>query len=147
MKTLKKMALAITLLTVFASCQPTSAQVKGLSNAQTRSEIMNTIANDSMMSNEMIGTMMKSKNGTMMMQNRQMMMMQNHGSMMNMLKANPGMMQGMFSAMMESARGDSSMMSQMVEMMKANPQMMQMMQNKSGNGMMNGMQHMQGMKH
>lgn len=147
MKTLQTMTLAIALLTLFASCQSTSAQVEGLSNKETRNEIMGAIANDSTMSKEMIGAMMKSKNGTMMMQNQQMMMMENNGSMMNMMKANPGMVQGMFSSMMETARGDSSMMSGMVEMMKANPQMMQMMQNKAGNGMMNGMQSMQGMKH
>ena len=147
MKTLQTMALAITLFALFASCQSTSGQVKDLSNAQTRSEIINTIANDSMMSIEMIGAMMKSKNGTMMMQNHQMMTMRNQSEMMNMLKNNPRMMRGMFSAMMETARGDSSMMSGMVDMMKSNPQMMQMMQNKSGNNMMNGMQHMQGMKH
>ncbi len=147
MKKLQTVAWSIALCILFAACQSASAQKSPLSNAQTRSEIMNTIANDSMMSNEMIGAMMKSKNGTMMMQNHQMMTMQNHSEMMNMLKNNPGMMQGMFSAMMQTARGDSSMMSGMVEMMKSNPQMMQMMQTKSGNNMMNGMQHMQGMKH
>ncbi len=147
MKKLQTVAWAIVLCTLFASCQSASAQKSPLANAQTRSEIMNTIANDSMMSKEMIGTMMNNKNGMMMMQQHQMMMMENHSSMMNMLKANPEMMQSMFSAMMETARGDKGMMSKMVEMMKANPQMMQMMQNKSGNGMMNGMQPMQDMKH
>ena len=147
MKKLQTAALAITLITLFASCQSTSAQTSTLSNSDTRNEIMKTIANDSMMCREMIGTMMNNKNGTMMMQHQQMMMMENHGSMMTMLKANPGMMQGMFSEMMETARGDSSMMHGMVEMMKANPQMMQMMQNKPDHNMMNGMQPMHGMKH
>ncbi|MEO7490795.1 MAG: hypothetical protein ABIU77_27005 [Ferruginibacter sp.] len=59
--------------------------MQDLSNSETRKEIMNTIANDSMMSQEMIGTMMNSQNGIMMMQEHQMMMMENHSSMMNML--------------------------------------------------------------
>jgi hypothetical protein len=139
------MTLAIALLTLFASCQSTSAQVEGLSNKETRNEIMGAIANDSTMSNEMIGAMMKSKNGTMMMQNQQMMILQNHNAMINMLKANPGMMQGMLSAMMETANGDTSMMSGMIKIMTGNPQMMEMMQNTMGNNRMNGMKHMGGM--
>lgn len=85
MKTLLIMVLAIALLTLLASCQSTSARMQDLSNSETRKEIMNTIANDSMMSQEMIGTMMNSQNGIMMMQEHQMMMMENHSSMMNML--------------------------------------------------------------
>ncbi|MDQ6890833.1 MAG: hypothetical protein M3Z56_11225 [Bacteroidota bacterium] len=53
----------------------------------------------------------------------------------------------MMSDMVETAKGDTSMMFGMVRTMMGNPQMMQMMHNKAGNGMMNGMQTMQGMKH
>ncbi|MEO9003865.1 MAG: hypothetical protein ABI288_03970 [Ginsengibacter sp.] len=147
MKTLQTMALAITLLALFPSCQSSSAQVKGLSNKETRNEIMGEIANDSTMSNEMIGAMMHSKNGMGMLQQHQMMTMGNQSSMMNMLKNNPGMMQSMLSAMMETAKGDSSMMSGMIKTMRGNPQMMQMMQNRMGDNMMNGMNHMHGMMH
>lgn len=106
METLQTMALAIALLTLFASCQSTSARVKGLSNRETRNEIMGAIANDSTMSNEMIGAMMHSKNGMMMLQQHQMMTMDSQSSMMNMLKNNPGRMQSMLSAMNGNSQGE-----------------------------------------
>ena len=143
MKTLQKLTLAIVLVMLFASCQSTSTQKQDLSNKETRKEIMATIANDSIMSNEMITAMMDGKNG-MMMRKRQMMGMENRSSMMNMLKDNPGMMQNMMSAMMETCKGDTIMMSGMIRTMMENPQMMQMMQNRTGNKMMNGMNHMGG---
>ena len=147
MKNLQIAIWVLAISTLFAACQSTSAQTSALSNAQTRNEIMQAIANDSTMSNEMIGTMMNSKNGMMMMQQHQMMTMGNQSSMMNMLKNNPGMMQGMLSGMMETANGDSSLMSGMYNIMKDNPQMMQMMHNNTGNGMMNGKKPMIGMRH
>ncbi len=52
---------------------------------------MEVIANDSTMSNEMMRTMMNSKNGMIIMQNHQKMTMENHDSIMNMLKTNPSM--------------------------------------------------------
>lgn len=140
MKILQTLALAISLLALFESCQSTSAQTKDLSNQETRKEIMNAIANDSSMCQEMVGTMMNSKNG-MMMQGHQM-MMGNQSSMMNMLKDNPGMMQNMMSAMMETAKGDTSMMSGMINSMMGNKQMMDMMQNRTGTKMMNNMRGM-----
>src|SRR5665213_127530 len=139
MKTIQTLTLAVALLTLFASCQSTSGQTQDLSNKETRMKIMNTIANDSLMSQEMIGTMMNSKNGGMMMQKNQMMDFGNSSSMMNMLKNNPGMMQNMMSAMMETAKGDTSMMSGMIRTMMGNQQMMDMMQNRTGNKMMNNM--------
>ncbi len=147
MKILFAMIMGVALFTLFTSCQSTSSQANNLSNKAARNDIMQTIANDSVMSNEMIQAMMNNKNGLIMMQHQQMMMMDNNGSMMNMLKANPAMMQGMFSSMMETAKGDSSMMRGMVKMMQANSQMMQMMQNQPGNSMMNGMQATHSMKH
>ena len=138
MKTLQTLTFAIALLTLFASCQSTSAQMQGLSNIETRKEIMNAIASDSIMSQEMIGVMMNSKNG-MMMQEHQMMIMGNHSSMMNILKDNPGMIQNMMSDMMETARGDTSMMSGMINSMIGNKQMMDMMKNRTGTKMMNNM--------
>ena len=147
MKNLQIAVLVLAICTLFAACQSTSAQKNTLSNTQSRSEIMQEIANDSTMSNEMIEAMMNNKNGMMMMQQHQMMMMGNQSSMMNMLKNNPGMIQSMLSGIMETANGDSSMMSGMYNIMKDNPQMMQMMHNNTGNGMMNGKKPMMGMGH
>ncbi len=137
MKIVQTLMLAIALLTLFASCQSTSTQLKDLSNTETRKQIMQAIANDSSMSQEMIGAMMNSKN-SMMMQEHQM-MMGNESSMMKTLKNNPGMMQNMMSAMMHTAKGDTSMMSGMIRTMMGNQQMMGMMQNMTGNKMMNNM--------
>ena len=141
MKTIQTMSLAITLFVLLASCQSTSGQIKDLSNKETRSKIMGEIANDSTMSKEMLGAMMNSPNGMMMLQHNQM-MMGNQNSMMNMMKNNPAMMQSMFSSIMNTAQGDTSMMHRMIQMMKGNPQMMQMMQNMMGNRKTNGMHHM-----
>ncbi len=71
MKTLQTTLLVIALLSLFASCQPASDQLNDLSNMDTRNKIMSKIANDSMMSKEMIGAMMNSSNGMMMMQKNQ----------------------------------------------------------------------------
>ncbi len=145
MKILQNLALAIVLLTLFVSCQPASSQTKGLSNKDTRNKIMGEIANDSMMSREMIGAMMNCDNGKMMMQENQMMNLGNHSSMMNLLQNNPGMMQNMLSSMMERANGDTTMMSGMLKTMMENKQMMEMMQSRMGNGGRNSMKHMGGM--
>lgn len=146
MKTLKIILLAIASGTLFASCEVGSGQTKGLSNAQTRNEIMEAIASDSVMSNEMIHTMMSNKNGMMIMQNHQRLKMENHNSMMNMVKTNPGMTQNMMSALMETAKSDTSKMSEMIKIMMDNPQMMKMMQNRMGNSnsKMKGMKQMGG---
>ncbi|MBK5273296.1 MAG: hypothetical protein JJE22_20015 [Bacteroidia bacterium] len=141
MKTLQTSVLAITLLILFSSCQN-----HDLSNQETRKGIMNTIANDSIMSQEMLGAMMTNNNGMKMIQEHQM-IMGNHVSMVNMLKNNPGMMVSMMSAMMETAKGDSSMMSGMIRTMMENPQMMGMMQNMTGNKMMNNMGGMDNKSH
>ena len=150
MKIEQTMGLAIILCTIFASCQSTSSQKNILSNIQTRNEIMQTIANDTMMSKEMIDTMMSHNNGIMMMHQHDMKMIGNQDSMRNMLKNNKGLMRGMLTGIMETANGDTSMMSGMFNIMKDNPQMMQMMDNSkrnnmmkdnTGNGMMNGMNH------
>ncbi len=144
MKLLQTLAVAIGLVILFASCQSTSGQTQGLSNKETRKEIMNTIANDSMMSHEMMGAMLNGKNG-MMMREHQMVIMGNHNDMANMLKDNTGMMQNMMSAMMETAKGDTSMMSGMIKTMMGNQQMLNMMQKMTGNNRMNWMHTMGGM--
>ena len=111
MKNVQKFVMSIFLIGVslFASGQSNTDVKQVLSNPETRKLIMDTIANDSIMSKEMMTTMMSSKN-------HKMMMMQNHGSMM---KDNRGMKHCMMSAMMEACKGDTSMMSKCKAMMEA----------------------------
>jgi len=135
MKTLQKITLLFVLLALFASCQSNTDVKQILSNQDTRKSVIDSIANDSTMSKEMMASMMNSNNGKMMMQGNEkmsLMMMENHTSMMKMMKDNPGMMQGMMADMMETCKGDSAMMSGMCKTMMENPQMMDMMQKMKG---------------
>ena len=138
MKTLQKITLFIALIALFASCQSGTDVTKILSNQNTKKAIMDTIANDSNLSVEMMETMM---NGKMMMENEKMtsMMMQNQGTMMKMMQNNPAMMQSMMTGMMETFKGDTSMMSSMSSFMLKNPQMMNMIHKNMD------MNHMEGM--
>ncbi len=147
MKILQTAGLAVILYIIFASCQSTSTQKNILSNTQTRNEIMQTIANDTVMCKEMLGTMMSHNNGMMMMHQHDMMMIGNQDSMRNMLKNNKSLMRGMLTGIMETANGDTSMMSGMYNIMKDNPQMVQMMDNSKRNNMMKGAQTMKVMNH
>ena len=142
MKTLQKITLFIALIALFASCQPSTDVTKILSNQDTKKAIMDTIANDSNLSVEMMETMM---NGKMMMENEKMtsMMMQNQGIMMKMMQNNPAMMQSMMNGMMETFKGDTAMMTTMSSFMLKNPQMMNMI-HKNMDGKMD-MNHMEGM--
>ncbi len=111
MKNVQKFVLSIALIavTLFASGQSNTDVKQILSKPETRKLIMNTIANDSIMSKEMMTTMMNSKN-------HKMMMMENHGSMM---KDNHCMKRGMMSDSMKACKGDTSMMFKCKAMMKA----------------------------
>ena len=143
MKTLKKITLLIALIALFASCQSNTDVNKILANQDTKKAIMNTIANDSNLSVDMMEVMMNNENSKMMMMGNEkmtMMMMENHGTMMKMMKENPAMMQSMMTGMMEICKGDSTMMSSMCKTMMENPQMMDMMHKKMGGKMdMKGM--------
>jgi hypothetical protein len=76
-----------------------------------------------------------------------MMMMENHGTRIQMMKDNPGMMQSMMSDMMEACKSDTSMMSSMCKTMMGNQQMKDMMQKKmDGNKDMKKMEGMDKMK-
>ena len=97
MKTLQKLVLAFGLVGLLYSCQSTN-QV--LSKSEKRTEIMKTIANDEIMSKEMMGELMNSKSGKMM------------------------MMKGM----MAKVKNDDAMMSDMCKSMMDNPEMMKMME-------------------
>lgn len=146
MKTLQKFASSIVLIILLASCQSNSEVKEVLSKQDTRKSVIDSIANDSNMSKEMMGAMMNSNNGKMMMQGNEkmsMMMMENHTTMMKMMKDNPGMMQGMMADMMETCKGDSAMISGLCNTMMENPQMMYMMKKMIGkNGDMRKMKGM-----
>ena len=133
MKSLKKITLFIALIALFASCQSGTDATKILSNQDTKKAIMNSIANDSNLSVEMMETMMNGK-----------MMMQNQGTMMKMMQNNPAMMQSMMNGMLETFKGDTTMMSSMCSSILNNPQMMNMIHNNNAGGKMdmNGMHGM-----
>jgi hypothetical protein len=122
MKTLQRIAMVIVLITLFASCQPSTDVKQILSNSDTRKAIIDTISNDSIMSREMMVALMNGRNG-------KMLMMENHEAMMKMMKDDPGMMQSMMSGMMETCKSDSTMMCSMCKTMMGNKQMMDMMDN------------------
>src|SRR5665647_646910 len=129
MKTLQKITLFIAIVALFASCQSSTNISKILSNQDTKKAIMDTIANDSNLSGEMMETMMNSEKGKMMMMGNEKMttmMMQNQGTMMKMMQNNPAMMQSMMTGMMETCKNDTAMMSSMCKNMMENPEMMQM---------------------
>jgi len=135
MKNVQKILMVLVLIsgTMLASAQSNTDVKQILSKPETRKTIMDAIANDSIMSKEMMTTMMNSKN-------HQMMMMKNHGSMM---KDNPGMKHCMMYQMMEECKGDTSMMSAkckaMMEGCKGDTTMMKckaMMENQQGKEMM-----------
>jgi hypothetical protein len=142
MKTLQKIALSIAFISLFVSCQSRIDVQQVLAKSDTRKAIMDTIANNSDMSKEMMMALMNGTNG-------KMLMMENHASMMAMMKDNPGMMQKMMSDMMETCKGDTAMMSTMCKTMMGDKQMMDMMQKmKEENKDMNkkgGMKKMKGM--
>lgn len=135
MKTLQKFFLVTFLITLslFASGQTKTDIKQILSNSDTRKGIMDLIASDSIMSKEMMETMMNNKNCKMMMQGNEkmtMMTMENHGTMMKMMKDNPGMMKSMMSGMMEACKSDTGMMSSMRRAMMDDPKMKDMKQKK-----------------
>ena len=142
MKILQKVTLVIALITLFASCQSTSDPKQVLSKSDTRKQIMDTIANNSNMSKEVVKLIMNNKIGQMLiLENEKIakMMLENHGTMMKMMKDNPGLMQSMMSDMMETCKNDSSMLTSMCKTMMGNQQMMDMMQKMKGMNKMEGM--------
>ena len=148
MKNLQKITLFIALVALFASCQTNTDVSKILSNQDTKKAIMDTIANDSNLSSEMMETMMNNENSkTAMMGNEKMsmMMMQDHAAMMKRMKDNPDMMKSMMSGMMEACKNDTAMMSSMCKSMMEDPQMMEMMHKNMGGKM--DMKGMKGMDH
>jgi hypothetical protein len=130
-----KSTILIVAVTFFASCQSGSDVRQILSQQDSRMAVIDSIANDSSMSKEMIGAMINSNNGKMMMQGNEkmnMMMMENHASMMKMMRNNPAMMQSIMTDMIELCKGDSSMMTDMCKKIMDDPKMMEMMNKMKG---------------
>lgn len=98
MKTIKKIALVITGIALFASCQSNPNVKKILASTETRKELMDSIASSASMSKEMMAALMNEKNGKMMMDHHQMMM--------TMMKDKPEMMKNM----MDMSKADAGMM-------------------------------------
>jgi len=151
MKTLQKITLIIAIVALFASCQTGIDVNKILSNQDSKMAIMDTIANDSNLSTEMMEAMMNNENGKMMMMGNEkmtMLMMQNQGTMMKIMQKNPALMQSMMNNMIERCYRDSAMMSSMCSSIINNPQMMDMINKNMGENMnLKGMNNMQGMNH
>lgn len=147
MKAIQKITLIIATVALFASCQTGTDVNKLLSNQDTKMAIMDTIANDSSLSIEMIEAMMYNENGKMMMiGNEKMttMMMKNQGTMMKMMQNNPALMQSMMTNMIETCYRDSAMMTSMCSSIMNNSQMMDMIhKNMDGNMGMTGMNNTQ----
>ena len=134
MKTIQKMLFAIAFVIVLASCQSSADATQALSKPDTRKAIMDSIASDSSMSNEMMLAMMNGKNG-------KMVMMQHHNSMMKMMKDDPNMMKGMMGDMMDMCKDDTTMMAGMCKKMMENPKMMDRMHKMEGKKMDHTMHH------
>jgi ABC-type uncharacterized transport system permease subunit len=143
MQQLQKFALAIVLITLFASCQSTSDPKQLLSNKETRKETIETITNSNEMMNEMMEAILNNNNAKMVMQKNDkmiVMMLENRDTMIKVMKDNPVMMQNMMSDMMEACKNDTSLMSGMCKTMMGNQPMMDMMQKMKGEKM-DGMKH------
>ena len=91
MKSLQKIFLAVALCIFFAACQSGNNKKQVLSAADSRKEIMDSIANDGNMSKEMMQSMMNSENSKIMIEGNEAMasaMIKNHASMIKMMKSN-----------------------------------------------------------
>lgn len=130
MKSLQKIFLAFALCIFLAACQSGNDRKQILAAADSRKEIMDSIANDGNMSKEMMQSMMNSENSKIMIEGNEAMasaMIKNHASMIKMMKNNPSMMEGMMADMMESCKKDTAMMAAMCKTMMKDPQMKEMM--------------------
>ncbi len=109
---------------------------------------METIVNSNEMMNEMTETILNNNNAKMGMQKNDkmiVMMLENRDTMMKVMKNNPVIMKNIMSDMMETCKGDSSMMAGMCKSMMGNPQMMDIMQKMKEEN--KNMKKMDGMQH
>lgn len=111
MKAFKKIALVITGITMFFSCQSKPDVDKILSNNETRKELIDSIAANSKMSGEMMEALMNRRDGKL--------MQDYHQNMMKMMKENPEMMKSMIAI----TKSDSSMVCPMCGNMMRNDHM------------------------
>jgi hypothetical protein len=118
MKNVQKFVLAIVLITVslFASGQSNTDIKQILSKPETRKTIMETIANDSIMSKEMMTVMMNSRGHKMMM--------------MEACKGDTSMMRKRMSNMIQTCKGDTTRVSSNCKAVTGNPAKKEMMQNR-----------------
>lgn len=124
MRTIQEYVSLIVLGILFTSCQ-SPKQV--LSKSDSRTKIMASIASDHDMSKEMMNAIMRGEHGKMLMHERMRTMMDDKSMMKKMMKDDPQMKKRMMSGMMETAKADTSMMSQMCKSMMNSPEMMEMM--------------------
>ena len=120
MKTLQSTMLAIVLIAITSSCQAPSDAKQLVSNDETRKEIIDAIANNTEMSQEMMTAMMQNKDRKM--------MRKHHKSMVGMMKDDSTMMNGMMKDMMHASKSDTSMMSSMCRTMMDDKEMMDRME-------------------
>lgn len=135
MKFLQKAFLAVTLCIFLTACQSGTDRKQLLAAADSRKEIMDTIANDGNMSKEMMQSMMNSENSKIMIEGNEVLtskMMKNHTAMIKMMKDNPHMMESMLADMLETCKSDTAMMSLMYRTMMGNTQMREMMHKNMG---------------
>lgn len=94
-------------------------------------EIMSNITSDYEMSKEMMEAIMTGDHGKMLMHERKKVMMEDKEMMKKMIKDDPEMKERMMSTVMETAKADTTMMSQMCKSMMDNPEIMEMMKEKN----------------
>jgi hypothetical protein len=124
MRTAQKCMWLMALIALVAACQ-SPKQV--LSKSESRMEIMNTIASDHEMSDEMMDAIMRGEHGKMLIHERMKTMMKDKNGITQMMKDDPEMKKRMMSGMMETVKADTAMMAQMCTTMMKNPEMMDMM--------------------
>ena len=118
MKKVQNFAFALSFITLFVCCQTDAKHL--LSNRDTRNAIMDTIANNGHLMNEMMTAVMQSPN-------HKTVMVENHRAMMNMIKNDPIMLKDMMIDMRDACKSDSLMMYSMCKTMMNDPQMKEMM--------------------
>jgi hypothetical protein len=117
MQSIKKLLLAMGIVSFFAACTTGSTVNQLLSNNETRSAIIDTIANDDKMSREMMTAMMNSRDS----------MRQHMGVLMEMMRNNHGMMNTVMNNLMEASKTDSNIMIRLYENLLDNQIMMERM--------------------
>ena len=117
MNSIKTLLCTISFVSLFTACTYSPNVNQLLADKETRTAIIDTIANDDKMAREMINAIL----------NRNDSMQPHIGVMMEMMRNNPGMMNTMMSNLMEASKTDSNIMIHMYENMMSNQEMMDRM--------------------